>query len=138
MSCNIFGGRLCIISAAPVTGPTKAVSAAQGLHYGNLDKFCFCCDGIMEIKNALLLSPSLVLAHGGRADKYGCHNDRKNGGYHCHNSGSIPQSQNFHASDNSTTTNSTITKSSICKSPSASNESCCAQKTGYRKSICIK
>lgn len=65
----------------------------------------------MEIKNALvlylLLIPSLVLAHGGRTNKYGCHNDRKNGGYHCHNSGSIPQSQNFSASDNSTITNST-------------------------------
>jgi len=65
----------------------------------------------MEIKNALvlclLLIPSLVLAHGGRTNKYGCHNDRKNGGYHCHNGGSIPQSQNFNTSDNSTITNST-------------------------------
>lgn len=65
----------------------------------------------MEIKNALLLCllliPSLVLAHGGRTDKYGCHNDRKNGGYHCHNSGTIPQTQSFRASNNSTTTNST-------------------------------
>lgn len=23
-------------------------------------------------------------AHGGGLDKYGCHHDRKNGGYHCH------------------------------------------------------
>lgn len=23
-------------------------------------------------------------AHGGGLDKNGCHNDRKNGGYHCH------------------------------------------------------
>lgn len=25
-----------------------------------------------------------VLAHGGGLDFRGCHNDRKNGGYHCH------------------------------------------------------
>jgi hypothetical protein len=46
----------------------------------------------MDIKKALLLCllliPSLVFAHGGRTDKYGCHHDRKHGGYHCHNSGS--------------------------------------------------
>ncbi|PUA29397.1 MAG: hypothetical protein B0W54_02065 [Cellvibrio sp. 79] len=64
----------------------------------------------MEINNALLLYllliPSLVLAHGGRTDKYGCHNDRKNGGYHCHNSGAVSQSQNFRISDNSAAKNS--------------------------------
>ena len=111
MSCNIFDVPVCIIFATPVTGTTRAVSVVQGMHQGNLDKLCFRCDGIMEIKNAplicLLLIPSLVFAHGGRTDKNGCHSDRKNGGYHCHNSGSIPQSQNFRASDNSTTTNST-------------------------------
>ena len=26
-----------------------------------------------------------VQAHGGRTNAEGCHNDRKNGGYHCHN-----------------------------------------------------
>lgn len=84
------------------------VSAAQGLHQGNLDKLCFCCDGIMEIKNALLLCllliPSFVLAHGGRTDKYGCHHDRKNGGYHCHNSGTTTQTQSLRTSNDSTTT----------------------------------
>jgi len=25
-----------------------------------------------------------VLAHGGGLDAYGCHHDRKRGGYHCH------------------------------------------------------
>lgn len=25
-----------------------------------------------------------ALAHGGGLDSYGCHNDRKHGGYHCH------------------------------------------------------
>ncbi|MDR2820420.1 MAG: thermonuclease family protein [Desulfovibrio sp.] len=28
--------------------------------------------------------PAIVLAHGGGLDSYGCHNDRKRGGYHCH------------------------------------------------------
>jgi len=30
-----------------------------------------------------------VNAHSGRTNAAGCHNDRKNGGYHCHNSGTI-------------------------------------------------
>ena len=68
----------------------------------------------MEIKNALLLYllliPSLVLAHGGRTDKYGCHNDRKNGGYHCHNSGTTLQSQSLRTSNSSANKNSTKPK----------------------------
>ena len=32
----------------------------------------------------LLLSAVQVAAHGGRLDGRGCHHDRKNGGYHCH------------------------------------------------------
>jgi hypothetical protein len=31
-----------------------------------------------------LLTPTPVVAHGGGLDGRGCHNDRKNGGYHCH------------------------------------------------------
>lgn len=62
----------------------------------------------MDIKKTrllyLLLIPSLVFAHGGRTDKYGCHNDRKNGGYHCHNSGTT--SQSLRTTTNSTNTNS--------------------------------
>lgn len=40
------------------------------------------------------LTENPVNAHGGRTNAAGCHNDRKNGGYHCHNSGTItaPQS----------------------------------------------
>ena len=29
-------------------------------------------------------APAPVLAHGGGLNAEGCHNDRKNGGYHCH------------------------------------------------------
>jgi hypothetical protein len=62
----------------------------------------------MDINKALLLCllliPSLASAHGGRIDKFGCHNDRKNGGYHCHNGGTPSQSPR--ASINSTNTNS--------------------------------
>lgn len=61
----------------------------------------------MDINKALLLCllliPSLVSAHGGRTDKYGCHNDRKNGGYHCHNGGTPNQSPR---ASNSVNTNS--------------------------------
>lgn len=60
----------------------------------------------MDINKALLLCllliPSLVSAHGGRTDKYGCHNDRKNGGYNCHNGGSVPKPQSIRTSDNAT------------------------------------
>jgi len=31
-------------------------------------------------------------AHGGRTNAEGCHNDRKNGGYHCHNGNSSTSS----------------------------------------------
>jgi len=36
---------------------------------------------------ALLLTlgtPMMVQAHGGGLDRYGCHHNRKQGGYHCH------------------------------------------------------
>lgn len=60
----------------------------------------------MDINKALLLCllliPSLVSAHGGRTDKFGCHNDRKNGGYHCHNGGSVPKPQSTYTSGTST------------------------------------
>lgn len=32
----------------------------------------------------LLLAATTALAHGGGLDRYGCHNNRKTGGYHCH------------------------------------------------------
>lgn len=32
----------------------------------------------------LLLASGAVAAHGGGLNAEGCHNDRKNGGYHCH------------------------------------------------------
>ena len=31
-----------------------------------------------------MLVPSLVWAHSGGLDQYGCHNDKKAGDYHCH------------------------------------------------------
>lgn len=33
--------------------------------------------------------PGVSLAHSGGTDAYGCHHDRKNGGYHCHRSGQV-------------------------------------------------
>jgi hypothetical protein len=36
-----------------------------------------------------LALPASVEAHGGGLNKQGCHNDRKNGGYHCHGGGSV-------------------------------------------------
>lgn len=37
-----------------------------------------------------LLSASAAHAHGGGLDRHGCHNDRKNGGYHCHRATGTP------------------------------------------------
>ena len=34
--------------------------------------------------SAVVLTTGPVLAHSGGLDAYGCHHDRKNGGYHCH------------------------------------------------------
>lgn len=31
-----------------------------------------------------LIAPAAVYAHGGGLDSYGCHHNRKQGGYHCH------------------------------------------------------
>ena len=46
---------------------------------------------IAQVALAILLSLSAVAlaagpvhAHGGGLDTHGCHHDRKNGGYHCH------------------------------------------------------
>jgi hypothetical protein len=33
---------------------------------------------------ALVVAAGRAAAHGGGLDKRGCHQDRKNGGYHCH------------------------------------------------------
>ncbi len=34
--------------------------------------------------STFLMTTIIVHAHGGGLDSHGCHNDRKNGGYHCH------------------------------------------------------
>lgn len=36
----------------------------------------------------VLVSTSLALAHPGRTNSSGCHNNRRTGGYHCHGGGS--------------------------------------------------
>ena len=40
----------------------------------------------------LFLFSSCVVAHSGRTNSSGCHNNKKTGGYHCHNSGSSSNS----------------------------------------------
>jgi hypothetical protein len=48
---------------------------------------------------ALLIASSLstpVFAHGGGLNSEGCHNDRKNGGYHCHRA-PAPEPQTFYS-----------------------------------------
>lgn len=36
------------------------------------------------VASLLLIAPAAALAHPGGLNSEGCHNDRKNGGYHCH------------------------------------------------------
>jgi hypothetical protein len=36
---------------------------------------------------ALIVAPAAAFAHPGGLNSEGCHNDRKNGGYHCHRAG---------------------------------------------------
>ena len=36
---------------------------------------------------AIIVLPAAALAHPGGLNAEGCHNDRKNGGYHCHRGG---------------------------------------------------
>lgn len=39
--------------------------------------------GLLSL-STVLLTMEPVYAHGGGLDGHGCHHDRKNGGYHCH------------------------------------------------------
>ncbi len=45
------------------------------------------------ITTLTMLSNSSAQAHGGRTNSQGCHNNRKTGGYHCHNSPARKPSQ---------------------------------------------
>ena len=42
---------------------------------------------VVRLVIVILISPVFAYAHGGRTNAEGCHNDKKNGGYHCHGSG---------------------------------------------------
>lgn len=42
----------------------------------------------------ITLSPAAI-AHGGRLNAEGCHNDNKNGGYHCHRSKAMAPSKSL-------------------------------------------
>ena len=63
----------------------------------------------LNITLLILFLSNGLLAHGGGLNKDGCHNDRKNGGYHCHRSSSssmqgIPQQNNFKLSESTINT----------------------------------
>lgn len=48
----------------------------------------------------LLVFSGVANSHGGGLDRYGCHNDRKRGGYHCHRApaqAALPPSQHLYA-----------------------------------------
>ena len=39
---------------------------------------------VVSLVLAATFTPTRALAHGGGLDAYGCHHNRKAGGYHCH------------------------------------------------------
>ena len=41
---------------------------------------------------SLVTAPAAAFGHGGGLDPLGCHNNRKTGGYHCHQGGNSPSS----------------------------------------------
>tara|TARA_B100001093_G_C26579626_1_gene906693 strand:- start:284 stop:757 length:474 start_codon:yes stop_codon:yes gene_type:complete len=56
-----------------------------------------------------MMTSGILFSHSGGLNKDGCHNDRKNGGYHCHRSASsniqsITQQNNFKLSEGSINT----------------------------------
>lgn len=42
---------------------------------------------------AVAVSSLSVFGHGGGTDAYGCHHDRKRGGYHCHRSETVKENK---------------------------------------------
>lgn len=67
----------------------------------------------MSLLFVFSFSSELALAHPGRTNASGCHNDNVNGGYHCHNNGS--------SSSGSSGSGSSSSGSSDFNSPSRSN-----------------
>ena len=55
---------------------------------------------------ALAFTALQVQAHGGRTNAEGCHNDRKNGGYHCHNGKASTAGTRSSFNNSTTATNS--------------------------------
>lgn len=49
---------------------------------------------IIVLSFFLSILATSVQAHSGRTDLYGCHNNRKTGGHHCHEPKRIPRSVN--------------------------------------------
>lgn len=40
--------------------------------------------GLLLAAGLIFSVPGIAVAHGGGLDSYGCHHNRKQGGYHCH------------------------------------------------------
>ena len=59
---------------------------------------------ILTILLILMFSAVFAYTHSGRTDRYGGHHDRKNGGYHYHNSGTVPRTTTRSATPSRKTT----------------------------------
>ncbi|MBN8223995.1 MAG: excalibur calcium-binding domain-containing protein [Xanthomonadales bacterium] len=56
------------------------------MSFNGMQRLCFVCCAVM------LYVAGGAWAHSGGLNKDGCHNDRKNGGYHCHRTPAAPTS----------------------------------------------
>lgn len=71
----------------------------------------------------LAMTATQVSAHGGRTNSSGCHNDNKNGGYHCHGGSSSRSSSNSSSSSRSSSTSrSTSTARPAYRAPVSSQQ----------------
>ncbi|MBI1353316.1 MAG: YHYH domain-containing protein [Acidobacteria bacterium] len=79
---------------------------------------------MMFLRTAALicfLALTIVMAHPGRLNSSGCHNDRKNGGYHCHGGGSTSAPPRTPTPRSVTVPSPTATPSSITSPPEHSS-----------------
>ena len=65
-----------------------------------------------------------VLAHSGRTNSSGCHNNRKTGDYHCHNSGASRSSQYQKSNQNYNFNKVNSACCKVCRKGKACGNSC--------------
>lgn len=90
----------------------------------------------------ILLSTILVIesaaAHGGRTNSSGCHNERKTGGYHCHNGGNSSYRHKYNRSQQQRSENVQPVIKPTQKIQAASIQNISSMKYSQYKALVIK